>query len=50
MVGAAWFRTGTGYPTVYLVWLLGLVPLYVVARGFGAFKARRPADSLWRLF
>ncbi len=49
-VGAVWFRSGTGYATVYLVWLAGLVPLYFVARGFGAFKARRPAESLWRLF
>ena len=49
-VGALWFRAGTGYATVYLVWLAGLVPLYGVVRSFGAFKARRPAESLWRLF
>ena len=48
-VGAFWFRAGTGYGTVYIVWLAGLVPLYGVARSFGAFKATRPLDSLWRL-
>jgi uncharacterized membrane protein len=50
VVGALWFRAGTGYGTVYLVWLAGLVPLYLVARGFGEFKSRRPITSLWRLF
>ena len=50
VVGAVWFRAGTGYGTVYLVWLAGLVPLYGVARGFGAFKARQPVTSLWRMF
>ena len=49
-VGALWFRTGSGYRTVYLVWIAGLLPLYLVAREFGAFKGRRPAGSLWRLF
>ena len=48
-VGAFWFRAGTGYGTVYIVWLAGLVPLSGVARSFGAFKATRPLDSLWRL-
>jgi uncharacterized membrane protein len=48
-IGALWFRAGTGYGTVYAVWLAGLVPLYGVARSFGAFKATRPLDSLWRL-
>lgn len=49
-VGALWFRAGTTYATVYLVWAAGLVPLYFVARGFGAFKARQPATSPWRMF
>lgn len=49
VVGAVWFRTGSGYGTVYAVWLAGLVPLYGVARFFGAFKATRPLDSRWRL-
>lgn len=48
-VGAFWFRTGAGYGTVYVVWLAGLVPLYGVARSFGAFTATRPLDSRWRL-
>jgi uncharacterized membrane protein len=47
-IGAFWFRAGTGYGTVYVVWLAGLVPLYGVARAFGAFKASRPLDSRWR--
>jgi len=50
MVGMIWFRRGTSYPAVYLVWLAGLVPLYVLTRWYRDFKHARPADSVWRLF
>ncbi len=50
LVGMIWFRRGTSYPVVYLVWLAGLVPLYVLTRWYRDFKHARPADSVWRLF
>jgi hypothetical protein len=50
VIGAVWFRAGTGYASVYAVWLAGLVPLYYVTRAYGGFKSRRPAESLWRMF
>lgn len=50
IVGAVLFRQGTGYLTVYVVWLAGLVPLYVLTRWFRDFKTGKSADSLWRLF
>ncbi len=49
IVGAIWFRSGTGYLTVYVVWILGQMPLYFAARGFRNFKMRKPAESLWRM-
>ena len=49
-IGATWFRAGTGYGVVYLVWLAGLVPLYALTRWFGGFKTSTAPDSLWRLF
>ena len=50
IVGAVAFRAGAGYLTVYLVWVVGLVPLYVFARWYGDVKMGTPADSLWRFF
>jgi uncharacterized membrane protein len=50
LVGAVWFRQGTGYGTVYAIWLAGLGPLTVSTAAFGRFVARRPATSLWRHF
>lgn len=50
IVGAIWFRAGTGYLTVYLVWVAGCVPLYFLARWYRDFKMGKSADSLWRLF
>ena len=49
-VGILWFRQGTSYVVVYLVWLGGLVPLYFLTRWYRDFKRAKPADSLWRLF
>ncbi|HJZ75815.1 MAG TPA: heparan-alpha-glucosaminide N-acetyltransferase domain-containing protein [Vicinamibacterales bacterium] len=50
IIGMIWFRQGTSYGVVYLVWLAGLVPLYYFARWFRNFKKTKPPDSVWRLF
>jgi len=50
IVGAIAFRGGAGYLTVYVVWLVGLVPLYLFVRWYRDFKTGKPADSLWRFF
>ena len=50
VIGAAGFRDGAGYPVVYVVWLAGLWPLYVVTRRYRDFKHAKPIDSYWRLF
>jgi uncharacterized membrane protein len=50
VVGAVWFRQGTGYGAVYAIWLAGLVPLTMTTVAFGRFVARRPAGSIWRYF
>ena len=50
LVGAAGFRDGAGYLAVYLVWLVGLWPLYFVTRRYRDFKQSKPIDSSWRLF
>lgn len=50
LVGAAGFRDGTGYFTVYLVWVASLWPLYAVTRRYRDFKQTRAADSYWRMF
>lgn len=50
IVGAIAFRGGTGYLAVYLVWIAGLVPLYLLTRWYRDVKMRKPEDSWWRLF
>ena len=50
LVGAIAFRHGATYPTVYAVWLIGLVPLFFLTRRYRDFKMAKPADSIWRLF
>lgn len=50
LIGVAWFRQGTGYGAVYVIWLAGLVPLYIVTAGYARFVARKPADSVWKYF
>lgn len=50
IVGAVAFRDGAGYVTVYVVWVVGLVPLYLFTRWYRDFKMGKSADSLWRLF
>ena len=49
-VGAIWFRKGASLTTTYLVWLLGLIPLYFACRAYRRFKATTAVDSLWRFF
>lgn len=48
--GAAAFRDGAGYLTVYLVWAVSLWPLYVVTRRYRDFKQATSVDSYWRMF
>ena len=50
LVGAAGFRDGAGYLVVYVVWLVGLWPLYFVTRRYRDFEHAKPIDSHWRLF
>lgn len=50
IVGAIGFRHGTGYVTVYAVWITGLLPLYWFTRWYRDFKMATPAESLWRFF
>jgi uncharacterized membrane protein len=49
-IGALFFRHPSALPTMYVVWLLGLVPLFFICRRFRRFKESKDADSLWRLF
>lgn len=44
------FPRGAGLPTMYGVWLLGLLLLYPLCRSYAAFKRGKPAESLWRMF
>ena len=50
LVGAAAFRDGAGYPTVYLIWIASWWPLYLVTRRYRDFKQTKAADSYWRMF
>ncbi|MCC7034689.1 MAG: DUF1624 domain-containing protein [Acidobacteria bacterium] len=50
ILGAIWFRAGTGHAVVYLVWVVGLVPLYFFTQWFRDFKLARPPQSIWRMF
>lgn len=43
------FPAGTTLPRMYVLWLLGLVLLYVPCRWYGDFKRRRPAESFFRM-
>lgn len=49
LVGAVGFRDGTGYLTVYLVWIASMWPLYVVTRRYRDFKQTRSVNSYWRM-
>lgn len=49
-LGAIFFRHASAVATLYVVWLLGLVPLYFACRAFRRFKETKDAESLWRLF
>jgi uncharacterized membrane protein len=50
VIGAVGFRQGTGYGTVYVIWLAGLVPLYFLTTSYARVVARRPDGSVWRYF
>ncbi|MFO0620027.1 MAG: heparan-alpha-glucosaminide N-acetyltransferase domain-containing protein [Polyangia bacterium] len=49
-IGSLFFRKGASLPVTYLVWLLGLIPLYFACRAYQRFKSQTPVDSLWRFF
>jgi uncharacterized membrane protein len=44
------FRSGTGLPQVFGMWLVGLAILYPICRRYRSFKGTRPATSVWRFF
>jgi uncharacterized membrane protein len=44
------FRHGTSYPVMYAVWAAGILVMYPMVKKYGAFKAAKPVDSMWRLF
>jgi uncharacterized membrane protein len=50
IAGALFFRSPTTPQGLYVVWILGLIPLYFICQRYRAFKERRPPESLWRLF
>ena len=49
-VGALWFRRGGSLAMTYVVWLLGLIPLYVSCLLYRRFKSKTAVDSIWRFF
>lgn len=44
------FPHGAALPTVFPMWLLGLVVMYPLCRRWELFKRGKPVDSLWRFF
>jgi hypothetical protein len=50
VIGALWFRHGTGYLGVYLIWAAGLISLYFFTRWYRDFKMAKSTDSFWRFF
>ncbi|NKB66467.1 MAG: DUF1624 domain-containing protein [Candidatus Latescibacteria bacterium] len=43
------FRQGTGYGVLYVVWDVGLVPLFYICKRYSAFKQAKPLESRWRM-
>ena len=43
------FPNGTTFFVMYLVWATAIVAMYPACRWYGAFKARQPLTSWWRL-
>jgi uncharacterized membrane protein len=50
LLGALFFRHPVSLQTMYLVWVIGLVPLYFACQRYRAFKESKSLDSIWRLF
>ncbi len=50
LLGAAAFRDGAGYLTVYVIWVASLWPLFVVTRRYRDFKQSTAIDSSWRMY
>ncbi len=49
-IGALLFRAGgASRPTLFLIWIAGLVPLYFLCRRYARFKQSKPESSFWRL-
>jgi uncharacterized membrane protein len=43
------FPLGCSLGILYIIWAIGLVPLYYICRWFLAFKKSKPNDSLWKM-
>jgi uncharacterized membrane protein len=50
IVGAFFFRHGAGYGTVYLIWIGGLVPLYLFTKAYRDWQRKKPEGSVWKYF
>lgn len=44
------FPGGASYPVIYLAWLAGLAILFPLCVWYGTFKAKKPIESVWKLF
>ena len=43
------FPRGGGLAALYVVWLVALLALYPLCRGYAAFRRSKPAESIWRM-
>ncbi len=43
------FPTGSGIALLYLMWLLGLIPLFFICRWYIGFKRGKPEHSIWKM-
>ena len=49
LIGLA-FPGGTSITILYLMWFVGIIPLYFLCKWYLKFKKSTPENSLWRLF
>ena len=43
------FPDGSGYFVLYLVWFIGLIPLYFLCKWYLKFKRSKDGNSIWRM-